>query len=124
MPFKMPKLALLPALAAVLAAASIMAAAYAEEQGTPDAGPRTETPIKHLIVIIGENRSFDHVFGVYKPRQGETVSNLLSKGIVTEEGKPGPQFGLARQYRASAPAGLFRRRARQNALRTPASASA
>jgi phospholipase C len=22
----------------------------------------TETPIKHVIVIIGENRSFDHVF--------------------------------------------------------------
>ncbi len=107
MTFKMPKLALLPALAAVLAAASIMAAAYAEEQGTPDAGPRTETPIKHLIVIIGENRSFDHVFGVYKPRQGETVSNLLSKGIVTEEGKPGPEFGLARQYRASAQPAYF-----------------
>jgi phospholipase C len=26
------------------------------------ATPRT--PIKHLITIIGENRSFDHVFGL------------------------------------------------------------
>src|SRR5262249_6580454 len=25
----------------------------------------TATPIKHLIVVIGENRSFDHVFGTY-----------------------------------------------------------
>ena len=25
----------------------------------------TVTPIKHVIVIIGENRSFDHVFATY-----------------------------------------------------------
>jgi len=33
--------------------------------GTPAlaADPPTTTPIKHVIVIIGENRSFDHVFG-------------------------------------------------------------
>jgi phospholipase C len=27
----------------------------------------TQTPIKHVIVIVGENRTFDHVFGTYKP---------------------------------------------------------
>ena len=26
------------------------------------------TPIKHVIVIIGENRSFDHVFATYVPK--------------------------------------------------------
>ena len=32
----------------------------------------TRTPIKHVIVIIGENRSFDHVFATYKPKEGES----------------------------------------------------
>jgi phospholipase C len=62
---------------------------------------RTATPIKHVIVIIGENRTFDHVFGTYKPRHGEHVSNLLSKGIVNEDGTPGPNFFLAAQSTAT-----------------------
>jgi phospholipase C len=61
---------------------------------------KTTSPIKHVIVIIGENRSFDHVFATYRPKNGETVSNLLSKGIVTEEGTPGPNYSLAAQYNA------------------------
>jgi phospholipase C len=60
----------------------------------------TASPIKHVIVIIGENRSFDHVFATYKPRQGETVSNLLSKGIINEDGTPGPNYSLSAQYSA------------------------
>ena len=60
----------------------------------------TKTPIQHVIVIIGENRTFDHVFATYKPRHGETVSNLLSKGIVNEDGTPGPNFSLAAQSSA------------------------
>src|ERR1700680_762101 len=59
---------------------------------------KTASPIKHLIVIIGENRSFDHVFGTYRPRDGQSVSNLLSKGIVTEDGTPGPNFAEAAQF--------------------------
>src|SRR5579864_905904 len=61
----------------------------------------TATPIKHVIVIIGENRTFDHVFATYKPRQHESISNLLSKGIVNEDGTPGPNFSLASQSTAS-----------------------
>jgi len=60
----------------------------------------TATPIKHFIVIIGENRTFDHVFATYKPRQGEAVSNLLSKGIVKADGTPGPNFKLGSQSSA------------------------
>src|ERR1039458_5062846 len=41
---------------------------------------RTETPIKHVIVIIGENRTFDHLFATYKPKDGQSVDNLLSTG--------------------------------------------
>jgi phospholipase C len=52
--------------------------------------PATTTPIKHVIVIIGENRTFDHVYATYKPKPGETISNLLSKGIVRANGKPAP----------------------------------
>ncbi len=59
----------------------------------------TRTPIKHLIVIIGENRSFDHVFGLYRPRGGQTIWNLLSRGIVNAGGKPGPNFAQAAQFR-------------------------
>jgi len=43
----------------------------------------TTTPIKHVIVIIGENRTFDHVFATYQPKRGQSVWNLLSEGIVT-----------------------------------------
>jgi phospholipase C len=60
----------------------------------------TRTPIKHVIVIIGENRTFDHVFATYKPTTGQKVSNLLSKGIVNEDGTLGPNYSLAAQYSA------------------------
>ncbi len=51
-------------------------------QGLGHGGSSTATPIKHVIVIIGENRSFDHVFATYVPKHGESVNNLLSQGIV------------------------------------------
>jgi phospholipase C len=62
--------------------------------------PTTATPIQHVIVIIGENRSFDHVYATYKPAAGQTVSNLLSKGIVNAKGQPGPNWALAAQSSA------------------------
>jgi len=60
----------------------------------------TRTPIKHVIVIVGENRSFDHVFATYKPKHGQHVDNLLSKKIINEDGTPGPEYSLAAQYSA------------------------
>jgi len=71
--------------------------------GTTYAGgadSKTASPIKHVIVIIGENRTFDHLFATYKPKAGQTVDNLLSKGIVNEDGTPGPNFNRALQYTA------------------------
>ena len=67
---------------------------------TPAETTHTVTPIKHVIVIIGENRSFDHVFATYVPKSGQTVSNLLSRGIIEADGTPGPNYSLAAQYRA------------------------
>ena len=63
----------------------------------------TMTAIKHVIVVIGENRTFDHVFATYElVNKGETVLNLLSEGIVKPDGSPaGPNYGKALQYRAS-----------------------
>ncbi|MFZ0907871.1 MAG: alkaline phosphatase family protein [Candidatus Acidiferrales bacterium] len=62
---------------------------------------QTRSPIKHVIVIIGENRSFDHVFATYVPKKGQTVWNLLSEGIVNANGTPGPNFSKAEQHAAA-----------------------
>jgi phospholipase C len=61
----------------------------------------TASPIKHVIVIIGENRTFDHVFATYKPKNGESISNLLSKGIINANGTPGPNYSVSLQNSAS-----------------------
>jgi len=58
------------------------------------------TPIEHVIVIVGENRTFDNLFATYQPKAGETIANLLSRGIVRADGSPGPNFGLAEQHKA------------------------
>jgi phospholipase C len=60
----------------------------------------TTTPIQHVIIIVGENRSFDHLFATYKPRSGDKVWNILSEGIITAQGQPGPRFAHAVQNRA------------------------
>jgi phospholipase C len=63
----------------------------------------SNSPIKHVIVLIGENRTFDHLFATYVPKNGESVSNLLSKGIIKADGTPGPHFKRAQQFQAVAP---------------------
>ena len=54
--------------------------------------PSTKTPIQHVIVIIGENRTFDHIFATYKPVGTNTVDNLLSRQIIREDGIARPQL--------------------------------
>jgi phospholipase C len=78
-----------------LAIGSAFAAPLSNSQ--PSRDDDTATPIKHVIVIIGENRSFDHVFATYVPKKGEKVWNLLSQGIVKADGTPGPNFPKAEQ---------------------------
>ena len=58
------------------------------------------SPIQHVIVIVGENRSFDHLFATYVPKSGETVNNLLSEGIVNADGTPGAHYTRAIQFSA------------------------
>src|ERR1700722_8871177 len=68
---------------------------------------KTASPIKHVIIIVGENRSFDHLFATYKPKShDERVLNLLSEHIVKADGTPDENFDRAHQFQiGSAPNG-------------------
>src|SRR5215831_12828059 len=66
-----------------------------------DQGIATTSPIKHVIVIIGENRTFDNVYATYVPKHDQRVANLLSLGIIDKNGAPGPKSFLAEQSRVS-----------------------
>src|SRR5436305_4031225 len=88
------------ALAATVALGPAITPAFAEG-AAKSSTTTTASPIKHVIVIVGENRTFDHLFATYVPKSGETINNLLSEGIVTADGKPGPNFSKALQYHAN-----------------------
>ena len=51
-------------------------------QADPSAGPPPTTPIKHVVVIFGENISFDHYFGTYP-----TATNPPGQPSFTAEGR-------------------------------------
>ncbi len=95
------------ALTVSVAALMGMATASVGYAADPDHGVdaiNTASPIKHVVIIVGENRSFDHVFATYQPRnKGETVRNLLSEGIVNADGTPGPHFARGHQFQIVAP---------------------
>ena len=94
------------AVATVMSALSLGAAVPADAD--PSANEiRTATPIKHVIIIVGENRSFDHLFATYVPKsKDERVRNLLSEHIINADGTPGPKFAKAHQFQiTSAPNG-------------------
>ena len=40
----------------------------------------TRTPIKHVIIIVGENRTFDHIFATYKPKDGRERKQSSFRG--------------------------------------------
>jgi hypothetical protein len=89
------------ALGAMLGAQVFTPMGYAH--GGNSAEPSTATPIKHVIVLIGENRTFDNVFGTYQPRHGQQIGNLLSRGIVSADGSPGPNSSAAEQFSVNTP---------------------
>jgi phospholipase C len=82
-------------------AGAFLGAAQAKDHDKDDGG-RSRTPIKHVIVIVGENRTFDHIFATYEPKGGESIQNLLSEHIIKEDGTPGKNFADAHQYSADA----------------------
>jgi phospholipase C len=34
----------------------------------------TATPIKHVIILIGENRSLDNIYATYEPKDGQSIA--------------------------------------------------
>ena len=70
------------------------------DRSRADGHGATRTPIKHLIVIIGENHTFDNVFATYQAPHGQQVDNLLSKGIIALNGEPAAHFDRAAQQQA------------------------
>ena len=83
----------------MLAMMNLVSPAFAAPPLAPN-DLETVTPIKHVIVIYGENRSFDHLFATYQPINGQHVANLLSEGIVDADGAPGPNVSKVRQWQA------------------------
>ena len=82
-----------------LLSASTLCAAQVQSDTADDLS--TATPIKHVILIIGENRTFDQVFGTYRARGGQHVWNLVSQGILNPDGSPGRNFYRAQQWMAT-----------------------
>src|SRR5215468_223934 len=89
----------------VLASVGFATSAFAADPDKTVDAIKTASPIKHVVVIVGENRSFDHLFATYAPKHGEAkVLNLLSQRIVNADGTPGPNFAKAHQFQiTSAP---------------------
>ena len=85
---------------AVLAVTASATGAAAGSAPHASLAPATTTPIKHVIVIIGENHSFDNVFATYQPPSGQHIQNLLSEGIITNDGGLGPNWQKAEQLTA------------------------
>lgn len=92
---------------APLCALALAACVGGSDSSTPATLPATSetaSPIKHVIIIVGENRSFDHLFATYVPKHPEEgIHNLLSEGIITTAGTPGPSFSKAYQYQITSP---------------------
>jgi phospholipase C len=97
---------------ALLSAVAVSGAAAAMPVHSADPNTATDqlttaTPIKHVIVVIGENRSFDHVYGTYVPKSGDSILNLRSERIVRGNGSPGPNFAAAKQFTTSGQTSYF-----------------
>jgi len=87
----------------LIALVSITIPASSQSTGIDSDHQKTATPIKHVIVLIGENRTFDHVFATYVPRGRDSVQNLLSEGIIRADGSPGWNFSKAAQFQPVPP---------------------
>src|SRR5580692_13174494 len=63
-------------LSTLLVVGTLPTPSFAADHGNEsESEPQTATPIKHVVVIFGENISFDHYFGTYPKAEnnsGET----------------------------------------------------
>ena len=95
------------AVAIALLGMGITGSASSADPGAATDRPTTASPIKHVIVVIGENQSFDHLYGTHVPPSGDSISNLLVKGIVRPDGSPGPYFAKAQQFTTAGQTSYF-----------------
>ncbi|MGY4224681.1 phospholipase C [Bradyrhizobium sp. USDA 4503] len=97
----------------LVAAAAVMCSAAAQDDNKGNNGHdhhphdiHTQTPIKHLVVIFNENRSFDHYFATYPVATNPTgsipftakphtpkVNNLASANLLTNNPNTNPANG-------------------------------
>jgi len=79
-------------IASLVAGPVLTPAAYA-------ADPATATPIKHIVIIFGENQSFDHYFGTYpyalNPAGEPPFHALANTPTVNGYGNPNPAVASA-----------------------------
>lgn len=87
---------------------SLIAENVSKQSPSPAAHFRTETPIKHVVVIYGENRSFDHFFGTYphalnppgepqfKAKPNTPTVNGFSEALFAHNNNVIPPFRLSR----------------------------
>jgi len=83
----------LVAVATALLGPGIAGSASSADPGAATDRAMTASPIKHVIVVIGENQSFDHLYGTHVPPSGDSIS---------PDGAPGPHFGKAQHSRRRA----------------------
>jgi acid phosphatase len=87
-------------IALAVAAATLSGSAVGAERDDREGARTPATPIEHVIVIVGENHTFDNIYGAYRPARGGQIANLLSKRIIQADGTPGARFDLAAQQQA------------------------
>ena len=75
----------------VAAAAGTTLALAAGAPAGADEAPAA-TPIRHVIIIVGENHTFDNLFGTYRPRAGQQIDNLLEQGHRQRRRHAGPNY--------------------------------
>ena len=69
----------------------------------PANGVKTASPIKHVIVLIGENRGLDHTFGVYKPKgKGRDHLQPAVEGHRQRRRHTGSELRLSQQFSVAA----------------------
>ncbi len=90
----------LGAVLACLAGTSQASARIATVADTASAAP-TATPIQHVIVIVGENHTFDNIYATYKAPAGPDHQGPAVRGHRQGQRRPGPERGLARQWTAT-----------------------
>ncbi len=78
-----------------LAAAGLAVAAPAQAASTADTN--TTTPIKHFIVLMQENHSYDNYFGTYRGIHDD--ANGTPAGVCQQHNLKDPKLGCVKPYR-------------------------